>query len=102
VTTVQNVSNNVFRTAATNLFNVSAVAGGTAGLLMVFDATTVPADGTVAPTLCIPIAANARVREDFPRAARFATGVSVAFSSGTDCQAKVAITAEQLSIQFAQ
>ncbi len=102
VTTVQNVSNTVFRTSATNVFEVGLTAGTTAGLMMVWDATSVPADGAVTPLVCLPVVASGQISHTYTRAARFATGVAVALSSGTDCQAKVAITAEVITIQYAQ
>lgn len=102
ITTVQNVSNTVILASAGNLLSVGATTTATAGLLMVFNSTTVPADGAVTPVICIPVAASTAVVREFMRPARFTVGISVALSSGVDCQAKVAITAENLTAQYAQ
>lgn len=69
-------------------FNVTS--GATAGYVMVFDSATVPADGAVTPTRCIPIAANVGIEVSYRGAPlRMYRGATIVFSS-TGCYAKTA------------
>jgi hypothetical protein len=78
----------VLRAGATNLAGLSVTTGGTAGYVMLFDATAVPADGAVTPTRCLPIAANTGLDLNFRGSPlRFDNGVVVVFSS-TGCFTK--------------
>lgn len=58
-----------------------------AGLLMVFNSTTVPGDGAVTPIHCIPVAASSSQFVNFaPQPPEwYSTGIVVAFSTGTNC-----------------
>lgn len=78
----------VLKASAGNLYRVSITTGGTAGYLMVFNATTAPADGAVTPTMCRVIAANSTLSvtvDGMP--VRFSTGITAVFSS-TGCFTK--------------
>lgn len=71
----------VIKASAGNLYGYNIVTGATAGYLMIFDAVAVPADGTVTPKLCIPIAANTGIQTDRDIPLRFTTGISICFST---------------------
>lgn len=75
----------VFATSAKTLAAIFVTTGAVSGYLMVFDATSAPADGAVTPKLCIAAAANNTVGFTYPTA--FTTGISVAFST-TGCFTK--------------
>ena len=96
-TAVYNASSQIAATSAKNVYSVAIKAGATAGNMMVFNSTTVPADGAVTPQACVPVAANATQIWDATTAGipeRFTTGVVIVFSSGTSCLTKTAIAAE--------
>lgn len=102
-TVVYSTSNNVFKASAGNVYSVSLKAGATAGLLMVFNSTTVPADGAVTPQACYPVAVNETFTWDAAISGipeRFTTGISVAFSTGTSCVTKAAQSAEMIKAKF--
>jgi len=70
------------------LQSVNVTSGASAGYVMVFDATTVPADGTVAPARCVPLAANTGIELNWRASPiRFVNGVVVVFST-TGCFTK--------------
>lgn len=71
----------VVKAAPGNLYGYNAVAGASAGFLMMFDAIAVPADGTVTPARVIPLAANAGVDVTFDEPIRFHVGIAFAFST---------------------
>lgn len=78
----------VVRTGTTNLAGLNVVTGGTAGYVMLFDATAVPADGAVAPKRCMPIAANTGIDLNFRGSPlRFDNGLVAVFST-TGCFTK--------------
>lgn len=52
-------SSQVLKASAGNLYGLNVVAGASAGFIMLFDATTAPADGAVTPKWVMPLAANA-------------------------------------------
>lgn len=80
----------IARTSAADLYDLNVVSGGTAGYVMLFDATTIPADGAVTPAYCIPLAANTGLQTNFrAEPTRFVNGVVVVFSS-TGCFTKTA------------
>lgn len=91
VVTAAVASNLVLKASAGNLYSVTITTGATAGLLMLFNATSAPADGAVTPVLCNEIAANSTVTVPYnPIPMAFATGMTVVFSSGTNCFNKTA------------
>jgi len=69
------------KASAGNLYGYNIVTGGSAGYLMFFDSTTVPADGAVTPTRVIPVAANTGIDRSFNPPLRFATGIVAVFST---------------------
>lgn len=71
----------IAKTAAGNCYGFNVAAGASAGFLLLFDSTTVPADGTVTPKKVYAVAANATlsVHWDIPR--RFGTGITAVFST---------------------
>ena len=77
----------VLKASAGNLYSLQASATA-AGFIMVFNATTAPADGTVSPAICYPVAANGAVTLSFPPA-YFSTGITAVYSS-TGCFTKTA------------
>lgn len=77
----------VAASSATNAYRLSVTSGASAGYLMVFDATAVPADGAVVPKFCRPLAAGASVSMVFTSPASFRNGIVMVFST-TGCYAK--------------
>lgn len=71
----------VVKASAGNLYGYNVVSGASAGYLMIFDATSAPADGTVTPKLVEAIAANASIQQNFRTPIRFATGITMVFST---------------------
>lgn len=80
----------VFKSASGNLYGINVVSGATAGYVMVFNATSIPADGTVTPARCYVLAANSSFDLAFkPTPIFFGTGIVVVFST-TGCFTKTA------------
>lgn len=71
----------VLKASAGNLYGVSICTGGSAGYLMVFNATSAPADGTVTPAKVYVIAANASAEYRFNPPLRLSTGCTLVFST---------------------
>lgn len=71
----------IAKASAGNCYGFNAVSGASAGYLMLFDSTTVPADGTVTPKKVYVMAANSSLglHWDVPR--RFGTGITAVFST---------------------
>ena len=76
-------SNLVLKAAAGSLYACYVTTGPTAGFLMLFDATSMPANGTVAPKNCIYCPANATTEIELPflTVEPFSNGITAAFSS---------------------
>jgi hypothetical protein len=84
----------VLKSSAGNLYSVYCLAGSTAGFLMTFNATSAPADGSVTPVECIPVAANQYASIDFgdlPDA--YSTGIVAVFSTTGPVTKTVSATA---------
>lgn len=80
----------ILKASAGNLYSVNVAAGATAGFLLIFNATSAPADGAVTPVKCLPIAANAGVEMSVREMPEFfSTGIVAVFSS-TGCFTKTA------------
>lgn len=78
----------VFKGSAGNLYSVNVTAGATSGYLMMFNATSAPADGAVTPLLCRAVAANSSVEVDHSIVPDiYSTGITAVFSS-TGCFTK--------------
>ena len=71
----------------TDAYRLGASSSSTAGWFMVFDATTVPADGPVVPKFCRAAAAGASVSLVFVNPAAFRNGIVLVFST-TGCYVK--------------
>lgn len=84
-------SSHVFKASAGNLYSAYVTVGATAGFLLIFDATSAPVDGAVAPTQCVVAPANQTVSLSFnpgpPEV--YSTGITAVFSS-TGCFTKTA------------
>jgi hypothetical protein len=79
-------SSHILKASAGNLYDAYVTTGATAGFLLIFNATSAPANGTVAPQDCLPVAANSQVSL-FTNGAPpegFTTGITAVFSS-TGC-----------------
>lgn len=81
VATTVVASSLVLKATAGNLYDFSVTAGASAGYLMIFNATTAPADGTVTPAVVLAIAANASIGFTYPYPKRFTTGITMVFST---------------------
>lgn len=79
----------VLKASAGNLYGVN-VSSSAAGFLMLFDATTAPADGTVTPKFVYPIGANGGQCIPFDHPLHFATGITAVFSSNASPFSKTA------------
>jgi len=71
----------VLKASAGNLYGFNIVTGASAGYLMIFDATSAPADGAVTPKRCIAIAANTSIDRTFGKPIRFTSGITLVFST---------------------
>jgi hypothetical protein len=72
----------VIKASAGNLGRVGITTGANAGYLMLFNATTAPADGAVTPVSAYTVAANSTLEMDYSGAAlQFATGMVAVFST---------------------
>lgn len=93
-------SGRVVKAGAGNLYGIAATSGASAGYLMVFNATSVPADGAVTPHLCRVIAANSSITVDYgPIATRYSVGISAAFST-TGCFTKTASATAMFEVRY--
>ena len=80
------------------LYGVNVTAGATAGFVMVFNATSAPADGAVTPSRCIPLAANTGIELNYRSIpVYFGTGITVVFSS-TGCFTKTTSATAFISV----
>lgn len=79
----------VLKASAGNLYSVYVTAGATAGYLMVFDATSEPADGAVTPIQCVVAPANMTTGITFNGVTPevYSTGITASFST-TGCFTK--------------
>jgi hypothetical protein len=80
----------VLKASPALLYGLNITASTSSGFLMIFNSTTVPADGTVTPVRCLPVNAGAGLElswRDMPLT--LTVGASVAFSS-TGCFTKTA------------
>lgn len=86
------VANNlVLKAGAGNLYGFQVTSGASAGYVMVFNATSAPADGAVTPIKCMALAANSTIGVDYRSGPPpvFSTGITVVFST-TGCFTKTA------------
>jgi hypothetical protein len=99
-------SGSVVASGPTSFYGITMtmIAGQGPGYVMLFDATQVPPDGTVAPLRCLYVDAG-------PRTTTFGSsgmplsvvnGLAWAFSTGPNCQTKVAATANFVAVSYKQ
>lgn len=78
-------SNLVAKASAGNLYGFHVTAGASAGYVLLFNATSLPADGAITPQGCYALAANTTLVVDLrPLPKRFATGITIGYST-TGC-----------------
>ena len=84
-------SSHVFKASAGSAYSIYVTTGATAGYLMIFNATSAPADGAVTPIDCVQAAAEATVGVSSAGAPpdAFSTGITAVFST-TGCFTKTA------------
>lgn len=71
-----------------NLYGYNVTSAASAGYVMIFNSATVPADGTVTPARCIPLAANTGLEVDLRgQPTFFSAGIVIVFST-TGCFTK--------------
>jgi hypothetical protein len=77
----------VFCLAPCKLYTLSVTSGASSGYVMVFDAATVPADGTVSPgpAYCWNWPASTGQGFTWPFGVQFRNGMTVVYSTGADC-----------------
>lgn len=81
-------SGHVLKASAGNLYRLT-VTSSISGYILVFNSITVPADGAVTPQMCRVVNAGSTEIDHTAIPDRFATGISVAFST-TGCFTKTA------------
>ncbi len=83
-------SNRVLKASAGNLYSLDVTAGATSGYVLIFNATSAPADGAVTPLYCWPLGANQSLSRSWNSPpAVFSTGITAVFST-TGCFTKTA------------
>lgn len=81
----------VLKAAAGVLYGFQVTTGASAGYVMVFDATSAPADGAVTPVKCYSVPATTTMAASWGSSPlTFATGITVVFSTGANCFTKTA------------
>jgi hypothetical protein len=81
------------------LHAINVTTGATAGYVMIFDSATVPPDGTVAPSFCIPVAINTGITHQFVTPMLFQSGIVMVFST-SGCFTKAISATAFLEGQF--
>lgn len=79
----------VAKATAGNLYGYNVTSAATAGYILIFNSATVPADGTVTPAMCLPLAANTGIDQSYRTPEYYSAGVTLVFSS-TGCFTKTA------------
>lgn len=93
-------SGHVWKASAALVYGIRAVAGASAGFVMVFDSASVPADGAVTPKLCFNLPATTTLSHNFSTGPLYLpTGFSMAFST-TGCFTKTASSTAYFSVDF--
>ncbi len=89
----------VVKTSAGNVYEWQVSTGAVAGHVMTFDATSIPADGVVAPLQCVHAPANSTVAYNPPVVPeRFSTGYVIVFST-TGCFTKTASATAHIRVR---
>jgi hypothetical protein len=73
----------IAKASAGNLYQYNVTSGASAGYVLIYNSATVPADGTVTPVRCIPLAANTGIEVPL-RGSYHSAGIVLAFST-TGC-----------------
>lgn len=82
------------------LQGVNVTSGASAGYVLVFDSATVPADGTVTPARCMPLAANTGLELNWRSSPlSFRNGMIVVFST-TGCFTKTASATAFIAVDY--
>ena len=83
-------ASHVFCTGPCKLFTTSLTTGASSGFFMVFDASSVPADGslTTAPIYCWAWPANTGQGYTWPVGVQTSKGLVAVFSTGANCLTK--------------
>ena len=84
IATVQSAaaeSSHVLSNAPSDLYGIQVAIGTTAGYLMVFNATSAPADGAVTPALCFNVPASTTINYSPAYPVPFTTGIVGVFST---------------------
>lgn len=84
-------NNHVLKGSAGNLYGVYAVnLTGTAGFLVVLNATSSPGDGAITPLACVPLPANGIASLNFAPGppSVYSTGITAVVTSATTCFTK--------------
>lgn len=71
----------VAKASAGNLYALNVVSGASQGYVMLFNATSAPADGTVTPTKVWVLAANSSLNFEFSPPIRLSTGITLVYST---------------------
>jgi hypothetical protein len=84
-------SSHVLKSSAGNLYSVVVTTGATGGYLLIFNATSAPADGAVTPAACVPAVANFATSVSYAPGppSVYSTGITAVFST-TGCFTKTA------------
>jgi hypothetical protein len=82
-------SSKIFKASAGNLYAYQVTTGALAGYVMIFNATSAPADGAVTPIKCVAVPAGATVGVSNNPPEAFSTGITAVFST-TGCFTKTA------------
>lgn len=77
-------SNVVLKSSGANVHSINAVTGASAGVVFLFNATSIPANGAVTPVKAWIVAANSSLDKAFNPPLRLGTGATLAFGTGTD------------------
>lgn len=87
IVSVSAESSHVLKASGGNLYSAYVTTGATSGLLMIFDATSLPGNGAVTPKHCLSAPANGTVGLTFQPGPvePYSTGIVLGFSSGTNC-----------------
>jgi hypothetical protein len=83
VATTVAASNVVLKGSGANVHSINAVTGASAGVVFLFNAISIPSDGTVTPVKAWIVAANSSLSEAFNPPLRLGTGATLAFGTGT-------------------
>jgi hypothetical protein len=90
------------KSSAGNFYGAQVTNQGTAGVVMLFNATSAPSDGAVAPVKCFQMPSTystLSIGPDGPFPSYYDTGITIVFSSGTDCFTKAASATAFFSAQ---